>query len=147
VLNSPERLDWFEGELLRALDELGYPYEGWCVLPNHYHVLVQIADIKVFAKAIGQLHGRTSFELNKHDNARGRKVWYSYQDRCMRSQAHFYTSLNYIHNNPVKHGYVRKWQEWPFSSVHSYLETKGREWLLDVWLSYPVLDYGKGWDD
>jgi putative transposase len=118
-----------------------------CVLPNHYHVLVQIGDMKIFAKAIGQFHGRTSFEMNRQDNARGRQVWYNYQDRCMRSEAHFYTSVNYVHNNPVKHRYVKKWQDWPFSSVHDYLETMGREWLLDLWLRYPVRNYGKGWDD
>jgi putative transposase len=103
--------------------------------------------MKRFAKTIGQLHGRTSFEMNGLDNARGRRVWYNCQDRCMRSEGHFYTSINYVHNNPVKHGYVKKWPEWPFSSVHGYLETMGREWLLDLWSSYPVLDYGKGWDD
>ena len=55
-------------------------------------------------------------------------------------------SSNYIHNNPVKHGYVEKWQHWPFSSAAWYLEHKGREWVLDLWREYPVLDYGKSWD-
>jgi putative transposase len=147
ILNSLERLLWFETQFLQAFAQQEVPCAAWCVLPNHYHALVQIMDMKLFAKMIGELHGRTSFELNGLDNARGRQVWYNYQDRCMRSEGHFYTSMNYVHNNPVKHGYVKKWQEWPFSSVHGYLETVGRDWLLDLWLRYPVLDYGKGWDD
>lgn len=64
----------------------------------------------------------------------------------MRSEAHYYTTLNYIHNNPVKHGYASKWTDWPFSSVHWYLDVKGRKWLEDVWRSYPVLNYGDKWD-
>lgn len=51
-----------------------------------------------------------------------------------------HNTLNYIHYNPVKH----KWAE---SSVHWYLEHHGREWLRDVWRTYPVRDYGQGWDD
>ena len=64
----------------------------------------------------------------------------------MRSDAHFFATVNYIHNNPVRHGYVEKWQHWPFSSVHRYLEDAGREWIAATWRDYPVRDYGDGWD-
>ena len=109
ILNTARRLEWFEQELLNTLRELGTPCAAWCVLSNHYHILVQIADMRLFSRTLGQLHGRSSFLFNQEDNCRGRKVWYRCQDRCMRSEAHFYTSLNYVHNNPVKHGYVDKW--------------------------------------
>jgi putative transposase len=107
-LNTSARLAWFEDQLLSMLKELGLACAAWCVLPNYYHILLPIPDIKVFGKAIGRLHGRTSFELNRQDRARGRQIWFNYQDRCMRSEAHFFTSVKYIHNNPVKHGYVKK---------------------------------------
>jgi len=84
--------------------------------------------------------------MNGEDGERGRQVWYRAQDRLMRSEAHYGATLNYIHNNPVKHGYVKKWTDWPYSSVHWYLETKGRDWLLDLWRDYPVLNYGDKWD-
>jgi putative transposase len=147
ILATPERLQWFEQELLETLNVLQADCAAWCLLPNHYHVLVRIVEMSVLMRSLGQLHGRTSFRMNQEDDCRGRKVWHRCQDRCMRSEAHFYTSLNYIHHNPVKHGYVRKWQDWPFSSVHWYLQTKGRDWLLDGWRQYPVLNYGAKWDD
>ena len=57
---------------------------------------------------------------------RGRRVWYRCQDRCMRSEGRLFTPpSNYIHNNPVKHGYATLWTDWPFSSVHGYLGLKG----------------------
>jgi putative transposase len=145
-LQSTERLAWFQGQLFEALTGLGTSCAAWCVLPNHYHALVQIADMKRFGITLGRLHGRSSFRINREDRVQGRRVWYDYEDRCMRGEAHFFTTINYIHNNPVKHGYVRKWQEWPFSSVHWYLEVKGRDWMLDLWRDYPVLNYGDKWD-
>jgi REP element-mobilizing transposase RayT len=33
--------------------------------------------------------------------------------------------LEYIHNNPVKRGYVEKQEEWRYSSVHDYLGKVG----------------------
>ena len=65
----------------------------------------------------------------------------------MRSEGHCCTTLNYIHNNPVKHKLTRRWHDWPFSSVHWYLKEKGREWLKAVWLDNPVRNYGLGRDD
>lgn len=28
--------------------------------------------------------------------------------------------MDYIHYNPVKHGYARSPQEWPYSSIHQW---------------------------
>ncbi len=58
----------------------------------------------------------------------------------------YYYTLNYIHFNPTKHGYVQKPLEWPGSSVHWYLQPRGVEWLRDARREYPMRDYGKGWD-
>ncbi len=146
ILDSNDRLGGFEKELLDTLDEMQTPCAAWVVLPNHYHILVQIMDVKAFAKELGQLHGSTSFRFNNEDNHRGRKVWYRCQDRVMRSERHYFASLNYIHNNPVKHRYVDQWQDWPFSSVHGYLESKGCDWLVSCWQEFPVLNYGDTWD-
>ena len=38
--------------------------------------------------------------------------------------------IDYIHYNPVKHGYVEKASQWEYSSIHRYIQ-KGilnREW-------------------
>jgi putative transposase len=42
---------------------------------------------------------------------------------------------------------VKSPYEWAWSSVHWYLAEYGREWLQDVWRTYPLRDYGKGWDE
>lgn len=81
------------------------------------------------------------------DSTVGRKVWFNYSDRAIRSESHHYTTLNYIHYNPVKHGWIESPYDWPESSVHRYLEHYGREWLRDLWCRYPVREYGRGWDD
>jgi len=68
-------------------------------------------------------------------------------DRYMRSKRHKWATLNYVHHNPVKQGYVEKWNEWPWSSATAYLDSIGKEAAANIWEEYPILDYGKGWDD
>jgi putative transposase len=120
---------------------------AWCVLPNHYHVLVSTEDLPGLLGNLGRLHGKTSREWNLEENSVGRKVWFGVSDRRMRSNGHYWATINYIHHNPVKHGYAKKWDEWPFSSAASYLDSEGRTAALEAWEQYPVGDYGKGWDD
>lgn len=145
-LDSPLRLKWFENMLLTSLASESYKVEAWIILPNHYHLLLKIPEFEPFAKLIGKIHGRTSFQMNREDQTRGRKVWFNYTDRMMRSDRHYFTTINYLHHNPVKHGYVDRQNDWPWSSFHHYLSHKGRDWLIDLWREYPVRQYGKKWD-
>jgi putative transposase len=126
--------------------EFGFPSAAWVVLPNHYHLLLKSRLGRDIGKFIGRLNGRSSYELNGLDGTRGRQVWYSYWETCIRSEAGYWTRFNYIHNNPVKHGYVRRHADWIYSSYRYYLETKGEDWLASCWASYPVLDYVEGDD-
>src|SRR5437588_488143 len=75
------------------------------------------------------------------------QVWCGAAERYMRNDAHFWATMNYVHNNPVHHGYVERWQDWPFSSAQEYLAEMGREFAEKTWREYPILDYGEGWDD
>ena len=72
-------------------------------------------------KALGQMHGRTSFEWNGEENTRGRQVWFNAVETAMKSERHFWATLNYIHHNPVKHGYVKRAIDWPHSTIHRYV--------------------------
>ncbi len=146
-MHTAERRQQILDHLLAQLALHEMSMLAWVVLNNHYHLLVQVTVFKQLAAIFKQVHGRSSFEWNKEDNARGRKVWYRYSDRLIRSERHYYTTLNYIHYNPVKHGVVESPYDWQWSSVHWYLEAHGREWLRDSWQRYPVRDYGKGWDN
>jgi len=65
----------------------------------------------------------------------------------MRSGDHFWATVNYVHHNPVRHGYVEKWQDWPFSSVHDFFRTMERDEIARIWRSHPLGDYGAGWDE
>jgi putative transposase len=147
VLVTPARLTEFAEALVLGLkNDLGVEVQAWVVLPNHYHLLAP-TDLDVFRPWIARLHNGKSTQWNREDRSPGRKVWHRFSDRKIRSEGHYYASLNYIHANPVKHGYVEKANDWPWSSLHVYLEEFGRDVLMDWWKRYPVGDYGRGWDD
>ena len=138
---------WLLDELNAELTQHEVRASAWVVLPNRYHLLVQVEQLRVVSDVARKVHARTSRELNRRDHVTGRQVWYRFSDRSIRSERHYRTTLNYIHHNPVKHGYVALPAEWAASSVHWYLEQWSADALNDLWRDYPVLAYGKGWDD
>lgn len=143
---SPERLTECEEQLLAACSHHASKIYAWCILPNHYHVLLASRSIKSLSKELGKFHGRSSFTWNAEDRRRGRQVWFRSFDREIRSEPHFWATVNYIHHNPVHHGHVKKWQDWIWSSATKFLEEVGQKRAAEIWRAYPILDYGKGWD-
>lgn len=137
----------FEARIAALGDTFSDELIAWVVLPNHYHFLVRAREPFTIMSELGTLHGRTSFEWNGEDGLRGRKVWFNAVETAMKGRAHFGSTLNYIHHNPVKHGYAEKWREWPWSSARDYLECVGLEKAERDWREFSIEGYGKGWDD
>ncbi len=127
--------------------EFGLRLAAWVILDNHYHILTKSHDGETLPRFFGRLHGRTSFEINGRDGERGRQVWHNYWDTCVRTEADYWTRFNYIHHNPVKHGYVMSVEGWSFSSYRYYFDHKGQVWLDDVFRQHPIVDFTDPKDD
>lgn len=145
--HTRQRIQEFCSTLLETCASQAALVHAWCVLPNHYHALIETRKILALLTELGRMHGQTSFAWNGEERRRGRQVWCGAVERYIRNDAHFWATMNYIHHNPVRHGYVTQWPEWPFSSAHQYLAEVGEDFARQMWRQYPILDYGKGWDD
>jgi putative transposase len=143
---TEERIVGFEAELVKTTASQTHRLFAWVVLPDHYHMLVHAPRVKRLLKELGRLHGRTAYCFNGEDRRRGRRVWCNVAETAMKSEGHFWASLNYVLHNAVRHGYVRRWQDWPYSNAEQYLEEVGYEVAKRRWHAYPILDYGKDWD-
>jgi putative transposase len=144
--DSPSEIRALEIRLLDAFANIQIPCAGWVILPNHYHALIHTSDLMQLGNVIGPVHGRSSRYANLRDQTPGRKVWYKFNDRKMRSERHFWASLHYIISNPVKHGYVDNVEQWPWSCVHELINEHSSTWLHDLIKEYPLGDYGDKWD-
>jgi len=149
VMISPKRRTEFETRLLNTLQEIADDLIAWVVLPNHYHFLAYVQSLDHISATLKYLHRTTSREWNIEDNLTGkRRVWYKFADTTIRNEAHLHLAFNYIHYNPVKHGYVKDTYDWDWSSLSLYYDDMGKDWLREHWKSYtPPADFGKGWDD
>jgi putative transposase len=102
-----DRLDLLEATLLRVMKNSGWRLEAWAAFSNHYHFVAHAeAGATPLRAAVKQLHGETAREVNRRDGAAGRAVWHSYWDTELTFEKSYLARLNYVHQNPVKHGLV-----------------------------------------
>ncbi len=109
-----------------------HPFEivAMAVLPDHLHAVWRLppddADFPVrwsliksgFSRGIPRQEPIRPSRLAKRE----RGIWQRrYWEHQIRDDLDLQTHVNYIHYNPVKHGYVARAVDWPYSSIHRYI--------------------------
>lgn len=92
---------------------------GYCLMPDHIHMLIaptvwKTGDVVKWLKLASAFHLKAAGLCKKTPWARG------YWDRAMRSADDVITTLNYIHDNPVKSGACDGYESWIRSSWQDY---------------------------
>jgi putative transposase len=127
--------------LVRHIDDLRhayqaahnlYPFEtvAICVLPDHIHAIwtlpaedsnfpLRWSLIKSkFSRAVLGDAARTASKVAKREKG----IWQRrYWEHAIRDDADLARHVDYIHFNPVKHGYVSRVADWPHSSFARYV--------------------------
>ena len=110
LFDSPEKLSLLEKQLLSLAKKYHWQLEAWSVFSNHYHFVAR-SDAEAIEgslkRMIHQLHSNNSRELNRLASTEGRTVWYNFWDTKLTYQRAYLARLNYVHQNPVKHGLVK----------------------------------------
>jgi len=105
------------------------------VMPDHLHAILTLPeddhDYSGRWRAIKSHFTRSlvkaGVDLSKNDKGEY-KLWQRrFWEHLIRDEDDLHRHIDYIHFNPVKHGYVVRVRDWPHSSFHRYVKTE----LLD----------------
>lgn len=113
---------------------------AYVILNNHYHLIIKPEDAQNIPKFIREINGASAKEINDADNYVNRKIWWNYFDRVIRGKEDFFSHLNYIHQNPIKH-FQSQTLDYKFSSYHLWVDKKGQEYIDDAFGKYPIIDF------
>ena len=107
LYSGAERLTLLENELLSLAKKYHWHLEAWAVFSNHYHFVARSEDeSESLRRLLTHLHANAARELNRLDEAAGRAVWYNFWDTRLTYETSYLARLNYVHQNPVRHGIV-----------------------------------------
>jgi putative transposase len=123
----------------RTVENYGWKLEDWVVLNNHYHLMIESNESpETLAKIIRDIHKYSALWLKKNVTLakKQEKIWHNYWDKCLTYESSYYTRLNYIWYNPVKHGYVDEPQQWKFGS-YFYRFQEENSYVNELKMKYP----------
>jgi putative transposase len=124
-----DHIDQLRAALRTIQDRKPFTVDAIVVMPDHLHAILSLpendADFPGRWKAIKAAFTRNIVANGAavSRNSRGEyDLWQRrYWEHTVRDEADFERCVDYIHYNPVKHGYVSVPADWRFSSLHRYV--------------------------
>lgn len=158
VLTKPEIRQVLQEGIQQTRQAYPFIIQAWVLLPDHLHCIWTLPEGDAdFAKRWGMIKRyvskRCGDRLN-HDewlseSRRKRNeitLWQRrYWEHLIRDEADFAKHVDYIHWNPVKHGYVQGVGDWPYSTFHRFAArgTYPRDWGGCVTGQWKDADFGE----
>jgi len=102
-----------------------YPFvvDGWVLLPDHIHCIWHIENADPnFSRRWAIIKSQFT-KVFRGQGDQEPPFWQKrFWEHCIRDDRDYENHLNYIHFNPVKHGYVASPKDWKWTSFHSHVE-------------------------
>ncbi len=114
-----------------------FTIEAWVLLPDHLHtiwILLENDDNfasrwavikRIVSKRCGSLEAIKGPVSDSRDKRGESPFWQRrFWEHCLRDERDLHRHLDYIHWNPVKHGYVKRVIDWPYSTFHRFVNNR-----------------------
>jgi REP-associated tyrosine transposase len=123
----------------RSVNRYGINIYVWCVMGNHYHLLVSMPHGNL-SKAMHLIGSGYGSYLRRYRRFIGHVFAGRYKSLCVQKEGYLLELSRYIHLNPVRAGMVKTPEEYQWSSYRQYIgKEKTQSWLQKEWL---LSEYG-----
>jgi len=109
--------------LAEAVERYHWICHAYCLMPNHYHLLVE-TPLANLSQGMRQLNGAYTQAFNRRHNRTGHLLQGRYKAILVEKESHLLELARYIVLNPVRAKLVRHPRAWRWSS---YRATAGDE--------------------
>jgi len=119
IFESESAVELLRSAFRTVMNKHPFTIDAMVVLPDHLHCIWQLPDDDTdFSTRWMLIKKQVSASMKSERNHRGEKeIWQRrFWEHLIRNDDDYHRHMDYIHYNPVKHGYVKSPAKWPFSS-------------------------------
>jgi len=97
---------------------------AYCLLPNHYHFFIKTRDSKSskfplkVSNQFRKLFICNTQYFNRQENRIGNLCYRHFRRKIIDKDDYFQSMMYYVHSNPQKHGIIKDFTLYPYSSYH-----------------------------
>lgn len=134
-----ENIDLMRESVRLCKQKRPFHIDAWVVLPEHMHAIWTLPDgddnfsgrwrrIKIhFSKGLPKIERRSAVRVKRGE----RGIWQRrFWEHAIRDERDYELHMDYLHCNPVKHGWTKNVADWPYSSFHRHMKAG---FYSDVW--------------
>jgi putative transposase len=138
LFNSGAKLDLLRNATFELARDYTLSLQAWAFSPNHYHLVISFENANItHSNFVRHLHRELAMRLNRMDETSGRRVMYEFWDTHLTFERSWLARLNYVHQNPVKHGLVSIANQYKWCSA-SWFETNARAGFINSVYSFKI---------
>jgi putative transposase len=132
-----DRVDALRDATRKTRDAMPFEIVAAVVMQNHLHSLWTLPERDADYATRWRLLKTHSTKSLGIATPWQRRYW----EHAIRNEQDLANNIDYIHINPVKHGYVTRASDWPHSSIHRYIAEGfvSSNWAADI----DVVDIGE----
>lgn len=129
VFSDGKDYEAFLGLLREASEMFGLRIAAYCLMSNHYHLLLQ-TPFGNLSRVMRHVNGVYTQRYNRRRDIDGQLFRGRYKCVLVEANRHLLELLRYIHRNPVRARICKSVEEYPWSSHHGYVSrAKKWDWL------------------
>ena len=129
VFSDKKDYEIFLAILRESTEMFGVRIAAYCLMPNHYHLLLQTPSANL-SRVMRHVNGVYTQRYNRSRQIDGQLFRGRYKSILVDEDSYLLELLRYIHRNPVRAGMCDLTKQYPWSSHHAYLSAaKKWEWL------------------
>jgi putative transposase len=129
VFSDKTDFETFLGVLQESSELFGCRVAAFCLMSNHYHLLLQ-TPLGNLSRVMRHVNGVYTQRYNRRQKIDGSLFRGRYKSVLVEEDNHLIELLRYIHRNPVRAHICKSASDYPWSSHHAYVSTSQKsEWL------------------
>ena len=143
TLVTHDRKPFFSDEaavkiLLKAIQktQIRQPFDliAYCILFDHIHLLISLPiDERSYSQIIRNVKRITTKDVRELLGKPELLIWQDrFWEHTIRDEGDLKHHFDYIHYNPVKHGYVEDYGNWAWSSFNKYYDSNSSLHKIDA---------------
>ncbi|OQX26021.1 MAG: transposase [Desulfobacteraceae bacterium IS3] len=132
-LTHPDNISRLRESFKHVMENRPFVTEAIVILPDHLHCIWKMPpDDSDFSTRWMLMKKYFSIGLKSRiNNRREKQIWQRrFWEHLIRNEDDRLRHIDYIHYNPVKHGYVRHPADWEFSSFKRFIS---KDYYLKNW--------------
>lgn len=129
IFHGENYFEAFLAGLSEAHQRFGIQIQSYCLMDNHYHLLVKTPEANL-GRAMRHINGVYTQRHNRLKKTDGSLFRGRYKAICVEEDSYQLQLSRYIHQNPLQAKMVKNIEDYPWSSYPYYVnKQKPPEWL------------------